>query len=128
METLKQFPNAKIVGEVWSSHDSRGTSGGDVTLPSLPQVDAVLTQGGGDDHGIVQAFEQAGRKTPIIEGGGSSNFLKWWSEQFKKNGYKTIRTTRRPVSAGRRSGLHLPFSTARILLSRCSCPTDNHRR
>jgi ribose transport system substrate-binding protein len=48
----------------------------------------------------VQAFEQAGRKPPIIEGGGSSNFLKWWSEQFKKDGYKTVSDNSAPGIGG----------------------------
>src|SRR6476660_1427647 len=78
MESLKQFPGAKVVGEVYGQATT-AVAQAEVSklLPSLPQIDAVLTQGGGDDHGVVQAFEQAGRKPPIIEGGGSSNFLKW---------------------------------------------------
>jgi ribose transport system substrate-binding protein len=49
---------------------------------------------------VVQAFQQAGRKVPIIEGGGSSNFLKWWSEQYQKNGYKTISDSSAPGIGG----------------------------
>ena len=101
IESLKQFPDAKIVGEVYGQATT-AVAQAEVSklLPSLPQIDAVLTQGGGDDHGVVQAFEQAGRKPPIIEGGGSSNFLKWWSEQFKKNGYKTVSDNSAPGIGG----------------------------
>ena len=101
MESLKQFPEAKIVGEVYGQATT-AVAQAEVSklLPSLPQIDAVLTQGGGDDYGVVQAFEQAGRKPPIIEGGGSSNFLKWWSDQFKKNGYKTVSDNSAPGIGG----------------------------
>jgi len=92
VETLKQYPNVKVVGEVYGMATT-AVAQSEVSnlLPSLPQVDAVLDQGGGDDYGIVQAFEQSGKKVPIIEGAGSSNFLKWWSERAKKEGgYQTI--------------------------------------
>ena len=36
----------------------------------------------------------------IIEGGGSSNFLKWWSDQSKKSGYKTISDNSAPGIGG----------------------------
>jgi ribose transport system substrate-binding protein len=101
MEALKQYPDAKIVGEVYGQATA-AVAQSEVSniLPSLPQVDAVLDQGGGDDYGVVQAFEQAGKKVPIIEGGGSSNFLKWWSEQYKKSGYKTISDNSAPGIGG----------------------------
>ena len=92
MEALKQYPDIKIVGEVYGQATTAvAQSAVSNILPSLPQVDAVLDQGGGDDYGMVQAFEQAGKKIPIVEGGGSSNFLKWWSEQIKKMGIKRSR-------------------------------------
>jgi ribose transport system substrate-binding protein len=101
MEALKQYPDAKVVGEVYGQATTAvAQSAVSNILPSLPGVDAVLTQGGGDDYGVVQAFEQAGRKVPIIEGGGSSNFLKWWSEQYKKTGYKTISDSSAPGIGG----------------------------
>jgi len=101
VEALKQYPAAKVVGEVYGQATTAvAQSAVSNILPSLPQVDAVLTQGGGDDYGVAQAFEQAGKKVPIIEGGGSSNFLKWWSEQSKKSGYKTISDSSAPGIGG----------------------------
>ena len=101
MEVLKQFPGIKIVGEVYGQATTAvAQSAVNNILPSLPQVDAVLTQGGGDDYGVVQAFEQAGKKVPIVEGCGSSNFLKWWTEQYKKSGYKTISDSSAPGIGG----------------------------
>ena len=100
-ESLKQHPNVKVVGEVYGQATTAvAQSEVSKILPSLPPVDAVLTQGGGDDFGVVQAFEQAGRKTPVIEGGGSSNFLKWWAEQNAKSGYKTISDNSAPGIGG----------------------------
>lgn len=94
MATLKKFPDIKVVATVY------GQATGSVAqaavanvLPSLPHVDAVLTQGGGDDFGIAQAFEQYGgdyaKKPPVIAGGGSANFIHWWAEKAKCCGYET---------------------------------------
>jgi len=73
-------------------------------LPSLPRVDAVLGQGGSDDVGIAQAFDQFGGEyaghMPIIEGGGGTDFVKWWADQKQKNGYKTISMNTTPGIGG----------------------------
>jgi ribose transport system substrate-binding protein len=73
-------------------------------LPSLPKIDAVLAQGGSDDFGIARAFEQFGgdyaKSMPLIEGGGSTDFIKWWAEQKKKNGYETISMNTTPGIGG----------------------------
>jgi len=101
METIKKYPNIKIVGEVYGqATTSVAQSAVGNILPSLPPVDAVVGQGGGDDFGILQAFQQAGGKIPIIAGGGSSNFLKWWAEQNTKSGYKTISINTAPGIGG----------------------------
>lgn len=103
--TLKKYPNVKVVATVY------GQATGSVAqaavanvLPSLPHVDAVLTQGGGDDFGIAQAFEQYGgeyaAKPPVIAGGGSSNFIHWWADEAKKNGYQTISMNTTPGIGG----------------------------
>jgi ribose transport system substrate-binding protein len=104
-EALKKFPDVKVVATVY------GQATGSVAqaavanvLPSLPRVDAVLGQGGGDDYGIAQAFEQFGgpyaNKPPVIAGGGSSNFIHWWAEQQKENGYETISMNTTPGIGG----------------------------
>ena len=63
-ETLKQYPNVKVVDEVYGQATT-AVAQSEVSnlLPSLPTVDAGLDQGG-DDYGIVQVFEQAGKKSP----------------------------------------------------------------
>jgi ribose transport system substrate-binding protein len=67
-------------------------------------VDAVLAQGGSDDIGIAQAFTQfAGEytnKMPVIEGGGGTDFVKWWAEQNKKDGYQTVSMNTTPGIGG----------------------------
>ena len=61
--THKQF---KIVGSVhgdWAQEVAQKAVSG--ILPSLPEVKAVVTQGG-DGYGAAQAFKAAGRPTPLI--------------------------------------------------------------
>jgi ribose transport system substrate-binding protein len=100
-EVLKKYPGIHIVGEIYGqASTSVAQSAVANILPSLPNVDAVIAQGGGDDIGIIQAFEQSGRKMPIVQGGGSSNFLKWWSEQYKKNQYQTVSANTAPGIGG----------------------------
>jgi ribose transport system substrate-binding protein len=66
-------------------------------------VDAVLGQGGSDDFGIAQAFDQFGgaykEKPPIIEGGGSTDFVRWWADKADK-GYSTISMNTTPGISG----------------------------
>lgn len=58
-------------------------------LPSLPEIKAVVTQGG-DGYGAAQAFAAAGRDTPIIIMGNRHDELTWWKEQKDANGYETM--------------------------------------
>ena len=53
-------------------------------LPSLPEIKAVVTQGG-DGYGAAQAFKAAGRDTPIIVLGNRHDELTWWKEQKDSN-------------------------------------------
>ena len=101
---LDENPDVKIVAEVYGQATaSVAQSAIANVLPSLPPVDAVLAQGGSDDFGIAQAFEQAGgpyaEKLPIIEGGGSSDFVIWWNKQAEK-GYKTTSMNTTPGIGG----------------------------
>ncbi|WP_336749693.1 ABC transporter substrate-binding protein [Pantoea vagans] len=93
-EVLKKYPDVKVVATIYGQATaSVAQSAMTNVLPSLPHVDAVLAQGGSDDIGIAQAFEQFGgvykTKMPVIEGGGSSNFIHWWAKQHDANGYST---------------------------------------
>jgi ribose transport system substrate-binding protein len=73
-------------------------------LPGLKNVDGILGQGG-DEYGALQAFKAAGRKIPVIIGGNRGNFLKWWSEEKAKNGYKSFSWAANPWGAA--SGLYV---------------------
>lgn len=101
---LDANPDVKIVAEVYGQATASVAQAAIANvLPSLPHVDAVLAQGGSDDFGIAQAFVNAGgpyaEKLPVIEGGGSSDFVIWWNEQAAK-GYKTTSMNTTPGIGG----------------------------
>ena len=107
------IPNVKVVATVYGQATaSVAQSAVANVLPSLPHVDAVLGQGG-DDFGVAQAFDQAGgayaEKPPVIEGGGSSNFIKWWADKAKQNGYTTISLNTTPGIGGAAFWLTLDY-------------------
>lgn len=58
-------------------------------LPSLPEVAAVVTQGG-DGYGAAQAFAAAKRPTPTIVMGNREDELQWWKQQKDASGYETM--------------------------------------
>ncbi|MDS9466103.1 ABC transporter substrate-binding protein [Paracoccus sp. MBLB3053] len=95
-EGVKAHPNFKIVGSVngdWAQDVAQKAVAG--ILPSLPEIAAVVTQGG-DGYGAAQAFAAAGRPTPIIVMGNRQDELKWWAEQRDANGYETVSTSIAP--------------------------------
>ena len=85
-----KHPQFKIVGAVhgdWAQAVAQKAVAG--ILPSLPEVQAVVTQGG-DGYGSAQAFAAAGRPTPLIIMGNRHDELTWWKEQKNANGYETM--------------------------------------
>jgi ribose transport system substrate-binding protein len=87
---VKDNPKFKVVGSVhgnWTQTVAQKEVAG--ILPTLPDVKAVVTQGG-DGYGAAQAFAAAGRKTPIIFMGNREDELTWWKEQKDKNHYETM--------------------------------------
>ena len=94
--SLAQFPGLKVVDAVhgnWTQELAQK----EVTaiLPSLPKIDAVVTQGG-DGYGTALAFAQSDRPLPIIIMGNRYDELKWWQEQRDAKGYKTISASATP--------------------------------
>lgn len=89
-EGVAANPQFKLVGSVhgdWAQDVAQKAVAG--ILPSLPEIAAVVTQGG-DGYGAAQAFAAAGRPTPTIIMGNREDELKWWKEQKDANGYTTM--------------------------------------
>lgn len=89
-EGVAENSQFEIVGSVhgdWAQDVSQKAVAG--ILPSLPEIAAVVTQGG-DGYGAAQAFEAAGRPTPLIIMGNRQDELLWWKEQKDANGYATM--------------------------------------
>ncbi|MEM7445180.1 MAG: ABC transporter substrate-binding protein [Pseudomonadota bacterium] len=83
-------PNFEIVGSVhgdWAQDVAQRAVAG--ILPSLPDIAAVVTQGG-DGYGAAQAFAATDRDMPIIIMGNRYDELTWWAEQKAENGYETM--------------------------------------
>jgi ribose transport system substrate-binding protein len=86
---LQKFPNLKVVNQVYGNWDETTAQKAVATvLPSLPDIVAVIDQGG-DGYGTAEAFKAAGRKTPLIMLGNRQDELAWWKEQRDANGYDT---------------------------------------
>jgi ribose transport system substrate-binding protein len=96
METLKHFPNIKVVSTVYGMATSAITqSAVSNVLPSLPPISGVIGDG---SFGVAQAFEQFGSagKMPVISGDGEANFVHWWIRQKRQSGYRTISSNAAP--------------------------------
>ena len=81
----KEYPGLKIVGTVygqWTESIAEQVTSG--ILPSLPRVDAVVTQGG-DEAGVVQAFQAVHRPIPQIVFGNRGNELRLWQSILKSD-------------------------------------------
>jgi len=117
-EGVKENPQFKIVGSVhgdWAQDVAQKAVAG--VLPSLPEVKAVVTQGG-DGYGAAQAFKAAGRPTPLIIMGNRQDEMQWWKEQKDASGYKTMSVSIAPgVST-------LAFWVAQMILDGQDVPKD----
>lgn len=116
MNVLAKYPNLKVVGTVYGEATTTVTQAAVANiLPSLPQVDAVLTQGGGDAYGAVQAFEAANRPMPIIIGDNSAEFIQWWMKKMN-DGYSTYSICSAPGIGG------AAFWTSLAILNKVDVP------
>ena len=89
-EGVAENPQFKIVGSVhgdWAQDVAQKAVAG--ILPSLPEIAAVVTQGG-DGYGAAQAFKAANRPTPLIIMGNRQDELAWWKEQKDASKYETM--------------------------------------
>ena len=103
-EVLAQNPGLEIAAEVYGQWThSVALSEIEQVLPSLPDIDMVLGQGG-DGYAAVLAFENAGRDLPIIVGGNRGDFLNWWMDEYNENGYDTASSCGNPTGMGSAAG------------------------
>jgi ribose transport system substrate-binding protein len=110
-----QFKNVGSVHGNWAQEVAQKEVAG--ILPSLPEIKAVVTQGG-DGYGAAQAFAAAGRPTPLIIMGNRQDELQWWKEQKDKSGYETMSVSIAPgVST-------LAFWVAQMILDGKEVPKD----
>ncbi|UVC10835.1 ABC transporter substrate-binding protein [Rhizobium sp. TH2] len=89
-EGVAKYPQFKIVGSVhgdWAQDVAQKNVAG--ILPSLPEIAAVVTQGG-DGYGAAQAFAAAKRPTPLIIMGNREDELQWWKKEKDASGYETM--------------------------------------
>jgi len=92
-----KYPNIRLVGSVhgdWTESVTRKAVAD--LLPSLPKVDAVVTQGG-DAYGVYEAFAAAGRPTPLIIMGNRQDELALWKKLSEApGGYGTFSVSSTP--------------------------------
>jgi ribose transport system substrate-binding protein len=117
-EGVAENPQFQVVSSVHGDWDQavaqRAVAG---ILPSLPEIAAVVTQGG-DGYGAAQAFAAAGRPMPLIIMGNRHDELTWWKEQKEANGYETMSVSIAPgVST-------LAFWVAQQILDGADVPKD----
>lgn len=100
VDEFVKSPSIKIVGSVhgnWTQTIAQKEVAS--ILPSLPQVDAIVTQGG-DGWGTYQAFKAAGRPTPLIVFGNRQDELALWRDLLKENpNYDTFSVSSAPGCA-----------------------------
>lgn len=100
MGVFEQYPDIKVLCEV------NGEASTTVTqeellkvIGNLDHVDAVVTNGGGDSLGAVNAFEQLGMEVPVVIGDGSGEFINWWTAYSAEHDYETISINAAPSCA-----------------------------
>ncbi len=99
-EEIKKYPGLKIVGSVhgnWTQSIAQKEVAG--ILPTLPAINAVVTQGG-DGYGVYEAFKEAGRKTPLVIMGNRQDELALWKQlEEQPGGYQTFSLSSAPGCA-----------------------------
>ncbi len=97
VRTFAKYPGIKLVGSVhgnWTQSIAQKEVAG--LLPSLPAINAVVTQGG-DGYGTYEAFKAAGRPTPLIIMGNRQDELALWKQlTAQSGGYDTFSVSSAP--------------------------------
>ncbi len=97
MNVLEKNPGvskvAEVIGEASATKSQEAML---KVLPSLPDIDAVITHCGSDSIGVVNAFEQSGKTVPVVIGDNTAEFMKWWTDRKKADGYETLSVNSTP--------------------------------
>ena len=116
---LAKHPDMKLAGSVhgnWTQTIAQKEVAG--ILPSLPPIDAVVTQGG-DGWGTYQAFKAAGRPTPIIIMGHRQDELALWKKILEEDpSYQTFSASSTP------GGSKIAFWVAQQILAGKKVPKE----
>jgi ribose transport system substrate-binding protein len=117
-ETLKSHPDIKVLASVYGNFTPTVTQKEVAAiLPSLQNVDAVISQGGG--YGAYQAFKAAGREIPPIIFGNYQEELQAWQDLKKENpDYRTMSLSSAPGVAS------IAFWVAQQVLAGKDVPKD----
>jgi ribose transport system substrate-binding protein len=92
---LANHPDLKVASTVYGNwDDATAQSAVARVLPGLPEIKAVVINGGG--YGVAQAFAAAKRPAPLIYFGNRGYELKWWSEQIAKGAYPSESSSTTP--------------------------------
>lgn len=95
LKVLADYPDINVVAEIYTDWTgSKAQSELASVLPTLGQIDGIVTQGG-DSYAAVQAFQSAKRELPIIGGDNRGYFLKWWANEAPE-GYDTLSVSSNP--------------------------------
>lgn len=100
MDTFASHPGITVAGSVYGNW-TQTVAQKEVAsvLPSLPPIDAIVTQGG-DGWGAYQAFKAAGRPTPLIIFGNRQDELQLWADLLKEDpSYDTFSASSAPGCA-----------------------------
>lgn len=97
-KALAAYPNIKIVREVVGQASNAITQQAvQSALPSLPTINGVIT--GGSSFGALQAFQATGKPLPKVAFDNSGEALRFWQQQYQKNGYKAVSVRTEPGQA-----------------------------
>lgn len=95
VQVLENYPDIEVVAEIYTDWTgSKAQSELASVLPTLGEVDGIITQGG-DSYAAVQAFESSGKELPIIGGDNRGYFINWWANEAPE-GYDTLSVSSNP--------------------------------
>lgn len=78
---FNQYPNLKIVHEVWADWDfAQAKRTMESLLASYPEIDGIWSQGGAMSEGILKTYLEQNIVPPPITGEDNNGFLKTWQE------------------------------------------------